>query len=122
MTPTEIIRADAEKRGVDPEGILQYVASLVEQKKCFIMRVDNSLLFIILIAPQEAELHLATVDTPLKLTRAFIQFKEGLQKSGLKKIYIDASIPDQLTRLLEFVKWDLQPSDNPKYKYMEVLS
>ena len=117
MTPTEIIRSDIQAHGKDPELDLRAIAAAIQAKKGFIMHSGNTVLFILMIAPDKAELHLYTQDRPIAVGKALQEFIQGIRKSGIKVVY-GSEKPQQVLSLLKFLDVQIEPSDNPKYKWM----
>jgi hypothetical protein len=117
MTPTEVISADIQAHGKDPQADLQAINAAVAAKKGFIMQSGNTVLFILMIAPDAAELHLYTQDRPIAVGKALQEFIPSIRKSGIKVVY-GSEEPQQVLSLLKFLDVNVEPSDNPKYKWM----
>ena len=119
MNASEIIAADAQSHGVDPQKALLAVSMLLK-KKAILMQSGNSVLICMPIAPGCAEVHLATVDQPLALMRALSDFAQKLKNSPIQKIYGKADNP----QIVEFIKRagvQVMNSDKPGYNWMGVL-
>jgi hypothetical protein len=117
MTPSQIIFADIQSHGKDPQADLQAINSAVAAKKGFIMQSGNTVLFLLMISPEAAELHLYTQDRPIAVGKALQSFIDGIRKSGIKVVY-GSEEPQQILALLKFLDIQIEPSDNPKYKWM----
>jgi deoxyribodipyrimidine photolyase-like uncharacterized protein len=117
MTPTEIISADIQAHGKDPKADLNAINAAVQAKKGFIMQSGNTVLFLLMISPEAAELHLYTQDRPIAVGKALQSFIDGIRKSGIKVVY-GSEEPQQVLSLLKFLDVTVEPSDNPKYKWM----
>jgi hypothetical protein len=119
MTPTEIISADAQRRGNDPQKELLFVKKAVENKS-IILKEGDTVLLLVPIAQGIVELHLYTQDVPLKLYKAMIVFWKKIQNSDLTKVYTDITNP-QILEMAKRTDWNIQPSDNPKYNAMALV-
>lgn len=117
MTPTEIITADAQSQGVDPQPILQAIAQAIKAKKGVILQENNTVLFLLGIGPDKAEVHIFTQDRPVAVGKAIALFIPKAQKMGIKFIY-GTEEPTQTLALLKFLGIESKPSDMPKYKWM----
>ena len=117
MTPTEIISADIQAHGKDPQADLNAINAAVQAKKGFIMQSGNTVLFLLMIAPDAAELHLYTQDRPIAVGKALKEFIDGIRQSGIKVVY-GSEEPTQTLQLLGNLDVQVEPSDNPKYKWM----
>ena len=117
MTPTEIISADIQAHGKDPQADLNAINAAVQAKKGFIMQSGNTVLFLLMISPEAAELHLYTQDRPIAVGKALKEFIDGIRKSGIKVVYGSEDVP-QLQQLVSNLGLQAEPSDNPKYKWM----
>lgn len=117
MTPTEIITADAKSKGIDPKPIIQAMTQAVNSKKGILLKAENSILFLLRIGEGAVEAHLFTVHSPLKVAKALIDFIKKVRSSDIKVLYGSEEVP-QLTKLLGNLDVIVEPSDNPKYKWM----
>ena len=66
MTPTEIIFADIQAHGKDPQADVSAIATAVKAGKGLILAHGNTVLFLLNIGNGAVELHLYTQDTPIK--------------------------------------------------------
>lgn len=117
MKPSEIITADMEKHGNDPVPFLKALPNAIKAKAVILMQENNSVLMLTRIGEGAVELHLFTVDTPLKVAKALIQFVKKIRNSDIKVVY-GADKPTQTLQLLKNLDVEIMPSDNPKYKWM----
>jgi deoxyribodipyrimidine photolyase-like uncharacterized protein len=117
MTPSEIIQADIQAYGKDSQADLNAISQAVKAKRGLILQSGNTVLFLLLIAPNIAELHLYTQDRPIAVGKALQQFIPTIRKSGIKVVY-GSEEPQQILSLLKFLDVNVEPSDNPKYKWM----
>jgi tRNA 2-selenouridine synthase SelU len=63
------------------------------------------------------ELHLYTQDTPIKVAKALIYFIKKIRESDIQVVY-GSEEPTQTLQLLKNLDVVVEPSDNPKYKWM----
>lgn len=117
MTPSEIIAADAQKNGVDPRKVLNFVAHHVQNKTGSIMSAGNSILLLISIGDGCAELHLFTQDSPLALAKNLKHFIDVIRHTGLDRVYGDTDNPGIL-EMLSRLGVDVEESDRPQYTWM----
>lgn len=117
MTPTEIITADMEKHGNNPVPFLKALTNAIKAKAVILMQENNSVLMLRRLGEGAVELHLFTVDSPLKVAKSLIQFIKKIRNSDIKVVY-GADEPTQTLQLLKNLDVEIMPSDNPKYKWM----
>jgi hypothetical protein len=120
MKPSEIITADMERRGQDPQQGLNFVNGAIKKLNAVLLREGDSLMLLIPIAPGSAELHFYTADAPLSLVKAFRSGWKHIKESELKKVYADITNP-QVAQLTKSAGWNVQPSDSPKYNWMAIV-
>lgn len=120
MKPSEIIRADAQQRGLDADAILKSLAILMKQKKALMIHEANSLLVLIKIGDGLAELHLFTEDSPLALAKALKKFIDQIRNSDLKAVYGQADNPE-IVNMLKRLNVEVQEPDLPKYNWMALV-
>ena len=58
MKASEIILADAQKKGVDGDKALALISNAVKQKKAVLLQEGNSVLILTKISDEAAETHL----------------------------------------------------------------
>jgi len=95
----DILRNEAEQRGVNFSNLHGMLKSDIKSGKTRIMRSGNTLLIYDILQPSVAELHIATMDSPEKLVVAVKDLFEAMKKSGYKK---GVSVTDnsQIARVL----------------------
>jgi NhaP-type Na+/H+ and K+/H+ antiporter len=124
MKPTEIINAEYQKLGKDPSKFLRALNIALNKKLAIIMQENDTVLLLIATNDDNAELHLFTQDSPIKLAKALSRFVDKIRKSDLKAVYgpkEDVPNSNRLQQTLTMLKTlgvDVQPSDNPKYEWM----
>jgi NhaP-type Na+/H+ and K+/H+ antiporter len=124
MKPTEIINAEYQKLGKDPSKFLRALNIALNKKLAIIMQENDTVLLLIATNDGNAELHLFTQDSPIKLAKALSRFVDKIRKSDLKAVYgpkEDVPNSNRLQQTLTMLKTlgvNVQPSDNPKYEWM----
>jgi hypothetical protein len=81
----DILRNEAEQRGVNFSNLHGMLKSDIKSGKTRIMRSGNTLLIYDILQPGVAELHIATLDSPEKLVTAVKDLFEAMKKAGYKK-------------------------------------
>lgn len=123
MTPSEIIKQEAQRVGYDADILMRKIHRLVESKVGLLLQKNDSLLLLITIGKGLAELHIFTVDTPDKVAEAIKYFIEKIRNSDLKRVYgpggnsQDKELKKTL-RLLKSLGVDVQDSDLKQYSWM----
>ena len=115
MTPSEIISSNITD--ADPNQVLQALAQAVKAKKAIILQEGNSVLTVFNLGGGNAEVHLFSKDSPIKLAKAVLFFVKKLEEAGVKKVY-GIEPPTQILQLLKNLNIQVQDSDNPKFKWM----
>lgn len=116
MKASEIILADAQKRGVDANKALSLINNAVKQKKAVLMQEANSVLILTKISDDAAETHLFTQDGVMTLARSLAAFKSRITDLGIRTIYGKAD-NSQIVELLKKVGFNVVDSDLPQYNW-----
>jgi hypothetical protein len=117
MTPTEIVRQDAIREDYDADIVLRKMSKLLSAKGALLLQSNNSLLLLIGLPDNDAELHLYTADSPLTLAKSLKEFVQKIRDSEVETVYGSAEIPQTL-ELLKRLGVDVQPSDKKGYYWM----
>lgn len=117
MTPSEVISADIEAHGKDPQPDLRAIATAVKAGKGLLLSYGNTVLFLLSIGEGAVELHLYTQDSPIKVAKALIDFIKKIRASDIQVVY-GSEEPTQTLQLLGNLDVMVEPSDNPRYKWM----
>lgn len=117
MTPEEIIKADAEKRGLDSAQTINSIAALIKNHSATLLHHGNTLLLLRGIGKDAVELHLFTEDSPLSLLKALHVFVKNIRYSKLDKVYGKAD-NDGILKLLSKAGVDVMQADLPQYNWM----
>ena len=117
MTPTEIIQKDAVKEDYNADIVIRKIAKLVSSKAAILLQSNDSLLLLIGLPDNDAELHLYTADAPLTLAKSLKDFINKIRGSEIETVYGSAEIP-QMLALLKRLGVDVKPSDKRNYHWM----
>lgn len=120
MTPSEIISADLQKNGIEPTEILRAIAVGLKAKTLIQLQENNSILLLRKIGDGAVELHLFTVDAPLKLAKSVIAFIKKIKASDIERVYGKAD-NEQIIQLLKNMDVPVEESDNPEYNWMAMV-
>lgn len=116
MKASDIIKADAVRRKVDPDKALQTIGALVKAKTAILMQENNSVLLVRKIGDTSAEIHLFTKDKPNTLAKSVVGFVRKGRGLGIKTVYGMAD-NEQILELLKRVGMKVEKSDLPQYNW-----
>ena len=116
MKASEIIKADAVKRKIDPNKALRSINALVKAKSAVLMQENDSVLLVRKINPTSAEIHLFTEDSPRILARAVIGFVRRGEALGIKTVYGKAD-NQGIVELMKRLGLNVQASDLKQYNW-----
>ncbi len=120
MTPSEIITADAQQHGIDPQKVLAFVHDHIVKGHANLTQANNTLLFIIHLGQSAAEVHLYTVDNSVTVAKSIIHFIKILKQSPIKVLYGKADNPGIIV-MMQKLGLDVQHSNMPQYNWMATL-
>ena len=120
MKASEIILADAQKRGIDGNKALGLISNAVKQKKAVLLQEGNSVLILTKISDGAAETHLMTQDSPIALARSLAAFMKKITDLGIRTIYGKSS-NTQILELMKKVGFNVVDSDLPQYNWKAEL-
>ena len=103
--------------GYDADIVMRKIAKLVKSGAGLLLKEGDSLLLLIAIPDNNAELHLYTADSPLNLSRALKSFIEKIRASDLNAVYGSGEVP-QLLKMLNKFGVETMKSDLPNYRWM----
>jgi hypothetical protein len=126
MTPSEIIKEEAQKVGYDADVLLRKINKLVSSKAAILLQKNDSLLLLIALDPDSAEMHLFTADPPAKIVDSLRYFINKVKQSDTKKVYaskndLQSADLEKTMQVLDSLGVDVQKSDNPKYYFMATV-
>ncbi len=119
MKVSEIIGKEYQKTGQDPVAYLAGLTKLVSIKDAQILQEGDTVLVVIRLGNNQAQVEFFTQDSPLKVNSSVIALIKKLKTSGIKTIY--GSQKSQLPQILQSLKIKVAPSDNPNYQWMAQL-
>ena len=117
MRVEDIIAAEAEKTGDDANQMIQTVSELVASQDGILLRKNDSVMLVIRIGGNDAEMNLFTADSPQVFPQSLKYFIDTIKKSNVRGIYSDSTdigLIDTLTNL----GYKPQKSDRPDYEWM----
>ena len=117
MKPSEIIEKESKRLGYDGDIVLRKIIKVVNSHAGILLQEGNSLLLLIALPNDNAELHLFTADSPLNLTKALKKFIEKIRRSNMNAVYGSGEIP-QVLRILNKFGVETSKSDLPNYRWM----
>jgi hypothetical protein len=117
MDAAQIIMADAQAHGANPEAVLRGVSGLIKHRHAILMQEGNTVLLVRVFDRDFAELHLFTTDAPLALVSALKVFYQHLQNSHLKAVYGKADQP-QIIEFMKKIGFPIQPSNLHQFNWM----
>jgi hypothetical protein len=120
MTPSQIVQADAQKRGIDPHAVMDVIHKETASGKGFLLHYNSSLLYGRRIAPGVAEVHLLTEDSPLQLISSIHNFVTHAERLGIHTLYGKAD-NQAIVKFLQKAGLNVQQSDLPKYNWKAAL-
>jgi Icc-related predicted phosphoesterase len=116
MTPSEIITADAQRNGVNPNSVITKMEKLLKSKKAIMLQHGDSVLIIRKFGDGLAELHIFTTDTPREIINAIKTFISKIKKSDIQTVYGNAD-NNQIIRVLKSLGVIVQNSDIDGYNW-----
>jgi len=120
MKPSEIIVADAQRLGANPEEVLTSVQDAVQNKGAVLVRKNNSVLLLIPIQENVAEWAVFTQDDDATLQVSVGFFLDETMKTDANRIYGDA-VNNQVINAIDANGVQLYQSDLPDYDWMAIL-
>ena len=119
MKASQIIQADYRKRGEDPNKYLAGLSKLVSIKDAQLLQEGDTVLVLVRLGNNKVQVELFTQDNPLQLTKAINELIKKLRESGATTIY--GAEETELTKMLQYLDINVEPSDNPNYEWMAQL-
>ena len=119
MKPSEIIQKDAQNLGYDANIVLRKIAKIVKTGAGRLLQEGDTLLLLIKLPNNAAEVHLYTADSGLKLLGALKSLIKKVQSSNLSAIYSSFDAPE-IINMLRQTGITVKASNLPNYKWMAV--
>jgi len=118
MKPSEIILNDKESMKAGADKVLAAVMKIVQEKAGILLQQNDSVLLLVNLGKKNSELHLYTLDPPMKLARSLKYFIDKIKASDLKRVYGTVAFDAPILRMLRDFGINVQESDNPQYQWM----
>jgi hypothetical protein len=120
MTPSEIITADLQRRGEDPKRELVGLAKAVKLIHALILQEGNTIMVLLPLSKDSAEMKMYSADTPLRILSAIKVFMKKLEDSELSKVYFNITAPQNLTTMKR-LGVQVENSDKEGYNFMAII-
>ena len=103
--------------------MLRKINKLISNKAGILLQKNDSLLLLVGIAKQVAELHIFTMDPPAKVVKALKYFMGEIKKADIKKVYFDSNSKQEaeLNKTIQVLKslgLKVQKSNVKQYDWM----
>ena len=118
MKPSEIILKDKNSIRDGADKVLAAIGKIIDKKAGILFQKNDSVLLLINLGGGNVELHLYTLDPPLKLARSLKYFIDKIKDSDLKRVYGTIEFNAPVLNMLRDFGIDVQKSDLPKYQWM----
>jgi hypothetical protein len=118
MKPSEIILKDKNSIRDGADKVLAAISKIIKDKAGLLLQQNDSVLLLINLGEGNVELHLYTLDQPMKLARSLKYFIDKIKASDLKRVYGSIEFDAPIIRMLRDFGIDIQKSDKPKYQWM----
>ena len=119
MKVSEIIGTEYQKTGQDPVAYLAGLTKLVSIKDAQILQEGDTVFVAIRLGNNQAQVDFFTQDSPLNVNSSVMALIKKLKASGINTIY--GSQNSQLPQILQSLKINVAPSDNPNYQWAAQL-
>ncbi len=116
MTPEEIIKSDADERGLDHEAILKSIGHSIDKGESVAFHEGKSVLLVKKIDEKDAELHLFTSDKPMALVKAVIRFIDRIRETNIEYVYGNAD-KDHIVEMLKMLGIKVEKTDKAPYNW-----
>jgi hypothetical protein len=118
MTPTEIVANDPETQKAGAAKVLAGMSKVLKSGLGMLLRSQNTVLFLIAIEKNVAELHIYSVDKPAAIGAAMKDFEKKIVDSELERVYGSAPLNSPIMRLMSMMGFQVLKSDKPNYTWM----
>ena len=118
MTPTQIIANDPETQKAGANKVLAGIDKIVKSGLGIILRSQNTVLLLIAIEKNVAELHIYSVDKPTAIGTAMKDFEKKIVDSELERVYGSAPLNSPIMRMMGMMGYQVMKSDKPNYTWM----
>lgn len=117
MKPSEIIIADAQSNGNDPQKTLDYILNSIQNRNGVLVQKNNSVLLLTPLGQNSAEWNLSTQDNGANLIDSIKYFINQIKKTDVSMIYGMVDNENVLQTINNFGLPTVK-SDNPEYEWM----
>ena len=121
MKPSEIITADAQRNGFDPQAILTDMLQKLKAGTSVLLPKNNSVVFLTPVSRTAMEWNFFTVDKGKALEEAIKYFLEKISEANITTIYSMVDEPEVIRTIIS-LGVDFDKSDKPDYDWMGRLS
>jgi hypothetical protein len=122
LPPSQIITTELENKVSLEEAaqIIETFGALMDQGKLFILQENNTIIVLISIGDNIVEVHLFSLDEPLKQAMSIKTMLQELNRSHLKRIYgnVDNEDTPKMLAFMNGFGMQVEESDNPEYVWM----
>ena len=120
MKASEIIQANSQRLGIDPNEVLQTIQQEVESQNSILMQKNDSLFVLTKIQPDVAGVAMFTADGTMTLPRSISEAIAEMKKEGISTIYGDNENTD-LVNGLKQAGVQIEESDLPDYAWKATI-
>lgn len=120
MKASEIIQANSQRLGIDPNEVLQTVQQEVESQNSILMQKNDSLFVLTKIQPNVAGVAMFTADGTMTLPRSISEAVAEMKQEGISTIYGDNENADLLNGLKQN-GIQIKESDLPDYAWKATI-
>jgi len=120
MKASEIIQANSQRLGIDPNEVLQKIQQEVESQNSILMQKNDSLFVLTKIEPDVAGVAMFTADGTMTLPRSISEAIAEMKKEGISTIYGDNENTDLLNGLKQ-AGVQIEESDLPDYAWKATI-
>jgi hypothetical protein len=120
MKASEIIQANSQRLGIDPNEVLQAIQQEVESQNSILMQKNDSLFVLTKIQPDVAGVAMFTADGTMTLPRSISEAIAEMKKEGISTIYGDNENTDLLNGLKQ-AGVQIEESDLPDYAWKATI-
>jgi hypothetical protein len=120
MKASEIIQANSQRLGVDPNEVLQKMQQEVESQNSVLMQKNDSLFLLTKIQPNVVGVAMFTADGTMTLPRSISEAISEMKQKGISTIYGDNENTDLLNGL-EQAGVQIEESDLPDYAWKATI-
>jgi len=120
MKPSEIIKADAERNGLDFKPLMMHLHQQMQLHQVVILHTNKSVLTITKIPQKDGSvaLHLYSFDSPITLINSLAYFFQQIKQIPHISVLYGDTTNQNLLALLGKIGLQVEQSDLPSYTWM----